>query len=66
MDDAYARADDIDRRILGSVPVHAQEKLMAHRTFFSFHYDDDVWRATNVRNCGALNKGDAEFIDASL
>lgn len=39
---------------------------MAHRTFFSFYYDDDVWRATNVRNCGALNKDDIEFIDASL
>lgn len=39
---------------------------MAHRTFFSFHYDDDIWRATNVRNCGALNKADVEFIDASL
>jgi hypothetical protein len=39
---------------------------MAHRTFFSFYYDDDVWRATNVRNSGALNKEDVEFIDASL
>ncbi len=39
---------------------------MAHRTFFSFNYEEDVWRATNVRNCGALNKDDIEFIDASL
>lgn len=39
---------------------------MAHRTFFSFNYQEDVWRATNVRNCGALNKADVEFIDASL
>ncbi len=39
---------------------------MAHRTFFSFYYDDDVWRASNVRNSGALNKDDVEFIDASL
>jgi hypothetical protein len=39
---------------------------LAHRTFFSFYYDDDVWRASNVRNCGALNKSDIEFIDASL
>jgi hypothetical protein len=39
---------------------------MAHRTFFSFNYEEDVWRATNVRNCGALNKADVEFIDASL
>src|SRR6266542_3208583 len=39
---------------------------MAHRTFFSFHYDDDVWRAGVVRNRGALKKDDIEFIDASL
>lgn len=39
---------------------------MAHRTFFSFYYDEDIWRATNVRNCGALNRNDVEFIDASL
>ena len=39
---------------------------MAHRTFFSFYYDEDIWRATNVRNCGALRTGDIEFIDASL
>lgn len=39
---------------------------MAHRTFFSFYYDDDVWRASNVRNSGALNRDDVEFIDASL
>lgn len=39
---------------------------MAHRTFFSFYYDDDVWRAANVRNCGALSKEDVEFIDSSL
>lgn len=24
---------------------------MARRTFFSFHYKPDVWRAWNVRNC---------------
>ena len=24
---------------------------MARRTFFSFHYQADVWRAMNVRNC---------------
>ncbi len=38
---------------------------MAHRTFFSFYYDEDIWRASNVRNSGALNKDDIEFIDAS-
>lgn len=39
---------------------------MAHRTFFSFYYDDDVWRASNVRKSGALKRTDIEFIDASL
>jgi hypothetical protein len=39
---------------------------MAHRTFFSFYYDEDIWRASNVRNSGALNTDDIEFIDASL
>jgi MTH538 TIR-like domain (DUF1863) len=39
---------------------------MAHRTFFSFYYDEDVWRASNVRKCGALSLADVEFIDTSL
>ena len=39
---------------------------MARRTFFSFDYDQDVWRANVVRNSGALNKEDIEFIDGSL
>lgn len=39
---------------------------MARRTFFSFYYDDDVWRASNVRNSGALKPEEIEFIDASL
>jgi hypothetical protein len=39
---------------------------MAHRTFFSFYYADDIWRASNVRNCGALRSDEVEFIDASL
>jgi hypothetical protein len=43
-----------------------EEVKMAHRTFFSFYYNDDVWRASNVRKCGALNQNDVEFIDASL
>lgn len=28
---------------------------MAHRTFFSFHYMPDCWRASQVRNIGALD-----------
>jgi hypothetical protein len=39
---------------------------MAHRTFFSFYYEDDVWRASQVRNSGALKSGDVEFIEAGL
>jgi hypothetical protein len=40
---------------------------MAHRTFFSFHYEQDVWRASVVRNSAQVKSGvDPEFIDASL
>ncbi|MEC9039441.1 MAG: TIR domain-containing protein [Pseudomonadota bacterium] len=41
---------------------------MARRTFFSFHYQEDVWRAWNVRNCWVVN-GDQEsvgFFDGSV
>jgi len=38
---------------------------MARRTFFSFHYDNDVWRATNVRNSWVVKgeKDAAGFVD---
>ncbi|MFJ9670649.1 TIR domain-containing protein [Streptomyces sp. NPDC101221] len=40
---------------------------MARRTFFSFHYERDVWRATNVRKSSQfLTSVDSEWIDASL
>lgn len=41
---------------------------MARRTFFSFHYSPDVWRAWNVRNCLVLdpNEEDAGFFDSSV
>lgn len=39
---------------------------MAHRTFFSFHYERDVWRASNVRNSSQLSTADEEWIEASL
>lgn len=29
---------------------------MARRTFFSFHYQEDVWRCWNVRNCLVVSK----------
>jgi hypothetical protein len=36
-------------------------RAMTRRTFFSFHYQPDVWRAWNVRNC--LNFVEDEEID---
>ncbi len=40
---------------------------MAHRTFFSFHYEEDVWRASVVRNSDVTKTDvDAEWIDASI
>lgn len=40
---------------------------MAHRTFFSFHYEKDVWRSSIVRNSAKLKSSiTPEFIDASL
>jgi hypothetical protein len=40
---------------------------VAHRTFFSFHYERDVWRASIVRNSAQLKSNiTPEFIDASL
>jgi hypothetical protein len=40
---------------------------MARRVFFSFHYERDVWRVSQIRNSGIiLSAGDttAGFIDA--
>lgn len=38
---------------------------MARRTFFSFHYNNDVWRASNVRNSWVVKgeKDAAGFVD---
>jgi MTH538 TIR-like domain (DUF1863) len=49
-------------------PVYDQRgDRVAHRTFFSFHYEQDVWRAGVVRNSAKLKPNIApEFIDASL
>ncbi|MBI3782841.1 MAG: TIR domain-containing protein [Deltaproteobacteria bacterium] len=39
---------------------------MARRVFFSFHYDDDVWRANQVRNSNVVAGADvAGFFDHS-
>src|SRR6266487_932677 len=40
---------------------------MARRTFFRFHYEIDVWRASVVRNSAKPKASiDTDFIDASL
>ncbi|AUY15734.1 MULTISPECIES: TIR domain-containing protein [Serratia] len=42
---------------------------MPRRTFFSFHYGPDVWRAWNVRNSWVVreaNKEDRGFFDSSV
>lgn len=41
---------------------------MARRTFFSFHYTPDVWRAWNVRNSWMTkpDRSDAGFFDSSV
>jgi len=42
---------------------------MARRTFFSFHYTADVWRAQNVRNCWVIKPDDQVadgFFDSSV
>jgi len=41
---------------------------MARRVFFSFNYEEDVWRANQVRNCWMTQPDhqEAGFFDASL
>jgi len=39
---------------------------MARKTFFSFHYERDAWRAGQVRNCNLLPNDDLSgFIDSA-
>lgn len=40
---------------------------MARKTFFSFHYDRDVWRVNQIRNCWVTKPSitEAGFIDAA-
>lgn len=41
--------------------------MQGRRVFFSFHYEQDVWRATNVRNSGQVDAtAAAGWNDASL
>ena len=41
---------------------------MARNTFFSFHYQEDVWRAWNVRNCLVVSEDQEAdgFFDSSV
>jgi hypothetical protein len=42
-------------------------KMTGRRTFFSFHYKLDVWRAANIRNAGRIDpRAAAGWTDASL
>lgn len=44
-----------------------EDAIMAHRTFFSFHYERDVQRASVVRNSSKLKTSiNPEWIEASL
>jgi hypothetical protein len=41
--------------------------MTGRRTFFSFHYKLDVWRAANIRNAGRIDpRAAAGWTDASL
>ena len=45
------------------------EESLARRTFFSFHYKPDVWRAWNVRNSWVVQPDDQKdhgFFDSSV
>jgi hypothetical protein len=39
---------------------------MARRVFFSFHHQRDIFRVSQIRNCGVFNSGDTQpFLDAA-
>ena len=40
--------------------------MAGRRTFFSFHYQRDVWRAANVRNANVVAQAAAGWSDASI
>ncbi|MBB3141482.1 TIR domain-containing protein [Halomonas organivorans] len=48
--------------------IKEQEKGVTRKTFFSFHYQEDVWRAWNVRNCLVVSKNQevGGFLDSSV
>lgn len=54
--------DYVDRNSYG------RKLIMPRKTFFSFHYQEDVWRAWNVRNSWVVGKDKESvgFYDASV
>lgn len=39
---------------------------MPRKVFFSFHHKRDIWRVSQIRNCGVFHDGDAQpFLDAA-
>lgn len=48
--------------------IKEQEERVTRKTFFSFHYQEDVWRAWNVRNCLVVSKNQevGGFLDSSV
>src|ERR1039458_3075751 len=49
-----------------SKPAVRKRPQVARRVFFSFHYDDDIWRANQVRNANVVAGSDvAGFLDRS-
>lgn len=57
--------------VIGTVyrigPAGPEEKSMARRAFFSFHYERDIWRSSIVRNSWVTqDRTSAGFFDASL
>jgi hypothetical protein len=43
------------------------ERTLARRTFFSFHYEVDVWRAAQVRNSDVVRSStEPSFIEAGI
>jgi hypothetical protein len=48
-------------------PKEGELGMTGRRTFFSFHYQRDVWRASNIRKCGKVDaQAAAGWTDASL
>ena len=50
-----------------NVDSYQRKDTMARRTFFSFHYELDVWRASQVRNSNIVrSQTEPSFIEAGI